>query len=280
MNAIGAILLLALAAQDGGSTDLHIDFRNKNPANIKLWRTNPDPMNLMKAEPEGLRITVPADPKLTGGIGFLGPAPIKGDVEVTLGYEILEAAPPKNGFGVGIEFYLKTDSPTKEAVGLYRHVRPNGNDVYSCTQMTSTEKGQRVPVRGSGHGDVDFPAHAKAGRLRITRVGPQAILSAAEQGDQDFRVLYRMDLGTGDVIQLSFGAHPGAAPNPVDLRLVDFSVRHLDPTAAASAKATDSSRPAPAKMWPWLLATLLALGILLCGVWGWTRRTRTAEAPD
>ena len=81
------------------------------------------------------------------------------------------------------------------------------------------------------------------------------VLSAAEAPGTEFRELYRYDLGSDTISQLRLAAHPGGAANPVDLRVLDLTVRSaaplLLPNLADNNKgATKSGKPKTSKAEP------------------------------
>ncbi len=226
MTALSFVLLFALAAVDDPTPQFHQDFRNKSLGDLNMKVEKPAHASLVKAEPEGLRITIPTGKQYTDAVGVTAPTPIKGDFEITAAYEIIEATRPTGGgFGVGIELYIRAKSRSQEGLGFYRLTRDSGADSYSCSQMSTNEKGQRGPVRGSGQGDKDFPAHGKFGQLRMTRIGSKVILSAADDLGNDFQPKYEMDFVPDDLVMLRIGANPGGVPES-DRRAPFGSARH------------------------------------------------------
>ncbi len=275
MSALSFVLLLALAAVDDPTLPFRQDFRNKSLPDLNMKLEKPAQASLVKAEPGGLRITIPADKRYADAVGMTAPTPIKGDFEITAAYEIIEAnRPTGGGFGVGIELYIKAKSRSQEGLGFYRLTRDSGADSYSCSQMSTNEKGQRGPVRGSGQGDKDFPAHGKFGQLRITRVGSKVILSAADDLGNDFQPKYEMDYVPDDLVMLRIGANPGGAPNPVDLRLLDLRVRPVDSKSAEIVNVMEKmptltspdNAPVTRRTWLWVLALLVAISLVIGGV--------------
>jgi Protein of unknown function (DUF1583) len=274
MSLMNFVLLFALGAVDDSTPQFHQDFRNKSLPDLNMKMEKPAHASLVKAEPEGLRITIPADKRYNEAVGMMAPTPIKGDFEITAAYEIIEAnRPTGGGFGVGIELYIKAKSPSQEGLGFYRLTRNSGYDSYSCSQMSGIGN-KRGPIRGGDHGDKDFPAQGKFGQLRMTRVGSKVILSAADDLGNDFQPKYEMDYVPDDLVMLRIGAHPGGAPNPVDLRLLDLRVRPVDSKSAEIAKVLEKTptltspdnAPGTRRTWLWVLALLVAISLVIGGV--------------
>src|SRR5262249_41024099 len=111
------LLVLAVAGPLGApqppDTGFYQDFRGSPRPLPPLELVGPDAELVSKPEAEGWRITVPADqPKVTT-IGLAMKAPVKGDFELTAGYEILQAEMPKGRSPAGFELFIHTDTPTR-----------------------------------------------------------------------------------------------------------------------------------------------------------------------
>src|SRR5205085_8023055 len=117
--------------------------RDKNFTETSFKVMGKDAVKLIKAEPRGLRINLPAALNNTEPVGVATQFPLQGDVEITVGYEIIHADRPKSGWGVGLEVYLMTDTPKREALGFYRKTSPDGTDVYESARITTNNEGNR-----------------------------------------------------------------------------------------------------------------------------------------
>jgi hypothetical protein len=250
---MGYLCLTLLLAQASGANEFYQDFHAKEPDPEVFRQTGPSAAQLLKTEPQGLRITLSGE-GITTAVGVAYVVPLKGDFEVTTRYELLRLERPMGGFGAGFSVYVTTASPTKEAVEFFHLVRPSGAEAYGCAALMTRPDGQREPIPGTVRADI--PAQGKSGRLRVTRVGPDVSLWAAE-GDGEFKSLYRVNLGAADVTMIRLAAHAGNFPNPVDLRVVDFRLRQ---ERTALEPGTRSS------LW---LVLLLALLLLLAALLMW-----------
>jgi hypothetical protein len=218
----------------------------------------------------------PRDP-----VGVLLLGHIKANFEITVGYEILEIEQPPKGNGVGLEFYALIDTPRPEVLGLLRVLSVNEGDVY-VTNHISTTSGKPE----SRHSFI--PTTARAGRLRMSRVGDEATLWAAEGSSDTFRALH---VGTADLKNVRLSVYPGEAHGPVDLLIKDFRIRALD-TAEAKPDQVAAELPAhdpPAdpmhaaakstKAWL-LLAGLVALTLALATMRLWYRELQSDRAKN
>src|SRR5262249_11987440 len=149
----------------------------------------PEDELLVKAEKEGWRITVPAEQERIRNVGLAMTTPVKGDFEITAGYEILQADRPRGRFAAGFEFYIMTETPTREAIGFSRWASGSEDEVYTCSRMTTEPNGRR---RFTHH---HLPAQGKSGRLRLKRSG-RDVTFWADGGTGAFQNLWHYDLGT------------------------------------------------------------------------------------
>ena len=200
-------------------------------------------------------------------------SPIKGNFEITAGYEILHLDRP-TWRAAGFQLFLVTETPTKETLVLAHFMRQAEGETYTCNR-TTTEDGKRVAKL------QHFPATSRSGRLRVTRSGTEVTCWAGEGAAGDFRELYRCDLGAEDLNTVGLGAYTGPAQREIDLRIIDLRVRAdglvLD-QAADLAPLSAVSSPG-GKHWL-ALAVLFALVFLLAlGGWLYVRQGRAASAP-
>src|SRR5687767_6302612 len=120
MTRVGLIILLVIRAAECQAGEIFQDFRGKDVDEQLFRLQGPQAASRITTEPQGLRITLPPDLKAATTVGFGTRTPTKGDFEITVGYEILQSERPTMGSGVGLEIYLKTDTPTEEAIAFYR----------------------------------------------------------------------------------------------------------------------------------------------------------------
>jgi hypothetical protein len=259
--------------------ELYHDFRGRRALPPFLEPGGPFGEAQMGPEDAGWRITLPAERDSTDRVVLETKFPIKGDFEITAGYELLHVDRPRTGYGVGFEVFLETATPTREALGVYRVARVKEGDVYMVSRNLD-DNGTRRYLQQY------IPTSATSGRLRVTRAGRLATLWAAEGPGDDFRQLCAYDLGPEDVDKVFLSAFTGSAHAAVDLRLVDLKVRSDGPLPVEAADALPVAAPPRPGQRGWLAAALV-VGVavaftLLLGVWlSVTRRRRPASAaPD
>jgi len=214
---------LAEAIQELGlvayRVDFHHDFRKQPVPNKKFALVGPDAAQIVKSEPDGLRITLPTE-KTGDAIGVRADFAIKGDFDITVHYELIKAVNPATN-STGFDIYLVTESSNTEALTFKRSIRPNGQDVYVCNRLTTIEGRREDTYKGQ----PTVPAKGKSGHLRIVRVGPKVLLSAQEEGADSFRVVHRVNLGEEDVKLVRLSASSFSAGTPFDVRFRDIRIR-------------------------------------------------------
>jgi serine/threonine protein kinase len=237
------------------------DFRNPPaPPSFTFWG---DPEGkFLKAEPEGMRITLPATyVHPFGGIGYLIEQDFQGDFEVTATVEVLHADPPQIGYGVGVVLVVNKAAPAHgEWASLGRQKRAQSGEVlYSAT-------GQDLPP---GYEGVEEPCTDRMGKLRLKRTGTTlSYLWAPGPKAETFRTLHRCDFGLEPIKSVRLTAVTGRQPCKVDVRLIDVQIR--SGPASIAPKRWLARRP--------VVALGLSLGLLiLLGAWLHGRQRRRAR---
>jgi WD40 repeat protein len=273
----GLIRLFPFAAQDQPRQQVQVideiyqDFRGEQGVRPPLQLVGPDAATSIKAEKEGARITLPANRKKTDRVGIQLDSRLRGDFEITATYEILHADQPTQGHGVGVELFVSTVAPASKELGLFRASRVNEGEVYMSSLSPIVDGQRQYRVR-------HFEASAKAGRLRITRIGSEAITSIAEADATEFKELCREDLGAETVNVVRVSAYTGHAPHAVDLRIKDLRIRPLSTSEAKTLTAQSNDLRAGGNK-GWLAAAgivvLTTTGVAVAA-WLLARRRRRA----
>jgi serine/threonine protein kinase len=132
-------------AANASPQEFYADFRGgKLPPAAMNW-SGRDGDEVIEPEEKGLRIRLPANPQHMQHkfpVGLALQTPVKGNFEITVGYEILGEDLPRSGTGVGFELYLTAATPGNDAICFTRLTPPQGRETYVCGRNT-TVNGKR-----------------------------------------------------------------------------------------------------------------------------------------
>jgi|GEM_PF-920625 len=240
--------------------EYEVDFRNSRFDNARLRLMGPGAQTLIRPSPDGLVISMPRGSH-ADEVGFAPRFSLRGDFEITLEYELIRIAQPKEGYGVGPTVYIITVSEEEDAATVGRLHRVEEGQVHS-THLARTPGGE-----GRRHHDVGFFQNdTRRGLLRLTRVDDRLRFAASAGGEADFRTLRETSFSTGDVRLVRVALmRNGAGPEiPAEVRLKRFSLR--------AEQFPDSS---DSRWWLGLglgLAVLIGLGGIGMGGVVWRRK--------
>ncbi len=256
MNALLLSMLLTPGqAPAEPPAEYHHDFRGKPPP-AELEPVGGDLDSFFRSEPEGLRITIPADYQHPwGGVGLRSRFPLRGDFEVTVAFEILRADVPDQGFGTGVAMRIqKVGSPA--AVSICRLVRAGGKQLVWTDRAVEGPDG-KPKFTGSG-----APWTDNKGRLRLKREGPilYCLYAAGTEGDE-FTELKKVDFGPEEVAHVRVSGVTAQQPCRLEARLIDLRIRGGGVPAATGLPAV-AAEPAgpPRNATLWLVLGLAVLG--------------------
>jgi serine/threonine protein kinase len=267
----------APAAREAPGEFYH-DFRGKKPVppSLNVWAGNDDSATI---EPEegGLRITMPAGHARKDPAGVVLNSSVKGNFEITTGYEIVKSETPRTGNGVGYELYLFTDTPTRDAIAFTRVRMPDGSDQYICGRMGTDDKGKRT------YKVETIKTTSTAARMRLKRRGNEVTYWIAEEGADEFRELCRQQFIPDDLSLVRMCAYPGVSTESVDIRLVDLRIRTDSPLLELAGSA-ESRTAGGVKLGTALFVVLgLAVAVSLATLGSWFfigRRRRSAREEE
>jgi hypothetical protein len=264
-------------AQGPATREVYQDFRNKRFPTDAFAPGGFDPASELKAENEGLRITLAAE----RGQHYLSEVfttfPLTGDFEFTATFQILSAQPPVKGYGVGVNLTISTTTEPKKFGKLCRVLRAEEGSVYLAESWPPYQKRARK-------------AEAMAGQLRLARVGAALYLLAAVDAGQEFQQIWEVaDYGRDEIgyagFQVSDSGEPG---NPVQARLIDLRLRlggierdRLTAPASLPVPTPADDREQGGELPGWPLVTLFAgagIAVLLAVVLVIVMRLRRRSA--
>jgi hypothetical protein len=219
----------------------------------------PDAGDYVKFEPAGLRITLPAGfPPDRPSVGVIRAAPVKGDFEITVSFEILqEPVPTDTVKQTRLSLVAALDRPDVNMATLSRAAIRQGPQYLTWLTLWSE-------AAGKAQRRFDpFPAAGKAGKLRLVRTGPVLSYQVAAADAQEFTVLQEYPFSGDDLTDVRLTATTGGPQAALDLRVLDCRIR-----AASVAEAAAVPSPEAPRGKPWLppaLAVFGALALLLAG---------------
>jgi serine/threonine protein kinase len=258
--------------QNSAGGEVTIDFRGGNvpPPPLTAW-TGRDGDEVIEPEEKGLHITLPVNRRRTEPVGLVVNGPVAGNFTITTGFELVRADRPRTGAGVGYELYITTNSPGREAIALARTKQSDDQDVFACSRMTTDPQGKRQYTTHV------FPASAAAGRLRLTRSGPEVTCWAADGAAAELQELCRFDLGVEDLKYVRLCAHPGQSAEPVDIRILDVRIGAdvSPPGSTSAATATPAGGMRKGVALPVCLG--LAFTVALIALAAWVFRARRGQ---
>jgi hypothetical protein len=271
--ALLGVLLAGCGSSGSGEqlgTEFREDFRNKDFGDLKVFPCYLGAADFMRPEPEGLRISLPENPVPTGyrETGVSPPFDIQGDFEIVASYETLQV---DEGQQATFEIYLQTQAG--EALAFHHTFDSDGRGGFFIGRLT-TIAGKRQTLPGV-RTTTPVTSANKSGRLRIMRVGTEALLSAITAGE-DFQELFRVPLGAEDVVRFRVGINPRRA-RFADVRLVDLQVKG---TLVANGKGLDNSSLLPRRISLWAVVALAWLVLTVCGLWTWMRKRSAVRHPN
>jgi hypothetical protein len=266
----GFVLLAQQApepAPPAGPVEFSHDFRGKAlPAELKPLGNE----QWLHFEPEGLRITLPADRADLNPVGVVSTFALKGDFELTTTFEILHAEVPQAGWGVGVKLYIEKGPPSREGANIARLARAKDQQILMWDRAIGPPDGSR---RFEGR---PSSCTAKQGRLRLKRTG--AVLHyqwSPDTSGEAFEEVRQAEYGSDDIAIFTLSGTTGRQPCRLDVRLLDLCVRGV-----ASAPAPLPPRRSTWKAWLALLLLILLAAAAGLAAWQSQRaRARKARAP-
>jgi hypothetical protein len=240
--ALFACRALGQDAKDVYAVEYVEPFKGKPAREDDFARIGPDADPCVKYEPEGMRIALPAgfagDRPSTGVVTTFG---IKGDFEITVGYEILhEPAQAEAGSQTRFAITVSLDKPfpAQNRVAFNRRVTNNGPNYY--TWMSRRDPADNKPVLRR----QSFPTEVKSGRLRLVRSGAVVSFLVAEGRDKEFTLLRKENFGSEDVRDINLAGATGGDKAALEVRLTDLRIRAAALTKPGPVKQVTLAPPA------------------------------------
>jgi DNA-directed RNA polymerase subunit RPC12/RpoP len=286
--AFGALVatagLVASAGGDGappanGVVQEYSEPFHGDPRNPGAWQVSgPDADTCVRYEPAGLRITLPRGyPGTRPSTGVTSTFGVKGDFDVTVGFEVLaEPEPPEFGkdqtrFSLG----LILDTPHWQGMTLSRKAtsKQSQKTFMGWVSLWNDASGKNTQRADS------VPTDVRKGRLRAVRTGDSLVCYAAADGDDTFLLVKEYAFPRDDLKEVHLMGSTGDPQVMLDVRVTDFHCRAEAFPGLSLPAAPVPAGPARGFGPAALVGLVLAVGLALAlAVWLGVRRTRRAGA--
>jgi hypothetical protein len=255
--------------ETSGWQEVYRSFKDRADDSQGFELIGPEANQCVKFEQAGLRVTLPLGyPGKRFATGIAWATPIKGDFEITVGYEILQEPEAKvAGEGTGVFIGVDLNTPKPNRATLTRGVRPgSGKQFISWYALTRDDADK-------AHADNlrSLPANSRIGRLRLVRMGSMLSFLAAEGDKGEFRRIYRDSFRPDDVEQFRIGGYTGGPEAALDARVIDVRIRTKSMLDASVIPGHVRGKVS------WLPAVgilAMATGSSFLGLWWIARRNR------
>ncbi|HKI36396.1 MAG TPA: DUF1583 domain-containing protein [Gemmataceae bacterium] len=274
---------------------LVMNFRERVEELPPLSLFGPDLEAVTKAEPQGLRFTLPDGRDDVRGAMLTSAHRLRGDFDITLALELLTAGGPLPKEGAGVVLRAVFDAPSSLAAIVSRLTRPNG-DVYVAHRFLygPDDKTRYLDTK-------EVKATGPAGRLRLVRAGSRVRYLVAE--GPEFREIQSVEFGTADIEEVQVHITTIGKPIALDVRLSELvidadqfpdgmpaspaaSFRLVRGTSLRASRAngmpatsSDASQAPGTRGW-WTAIALCVLGLLSfagMALWLLARQSRAAK---
>jgi RNA polymerase sigma factor (sigma-70 family) len=253
------------------------DFRRKLDDLPALSIFGPDADEVMKTDAQGLRITLSERRRDCNNVGIEFPVRLRGDFDLSVGYELLAIGTPIPNPGAGVQLRLQPDNstPVIALTRLLSRLPPQGAPLYGQVGHDGDTFGAfRISTLPNGN-ETGFTngtrvrAQSPRGRLRLARTGG-LLKYIATDGNAPSHVLKTEQVGKVDISNLRLFGFSGWGPVAVDVRFTDLII---------TADEFPDGLPGPVAWSKVTLPLLLVAGLaitLAVGAWLWARRERKA----
>jgi RNA polymerase sigma-70 factor (ECF subfamily) len=269
---LGIVWLVAGGGGPGpAAVDAHEYYHSfkDNPEARQGWELiGPDAEQAVKFEPAGLRITLPGGPPTDHpGTGVACNLPVKGDFEITVGFEVLQESEAADAVKVSrLSLVVNLDRPNWNMAALSRSLTKERPACFMWLTLWNEAEGRN---QSRFH---TFPDQGKAGWLRLARRGSMLSCAVAEDAAGEFTRLQQDPFRADDLKDVRLTAISGGPRAALDVRVIDCRIR------AESLSGVPAAQRAVVGPKHWSLVALAggtAITSLLVG-WFYGRRRRLA----
>jgi len=270
---LAAVAAAAAVAAKPMPDEFSHQFRNGVASNLTFRASGLDVKQVAKTDGQGLRITLSSKRQdKTGMLAIRSAFGMRGDCEMTLGFDLLSTENPLQQSGAGIVLMVEVAGPEGWAVALSRFRWPGKDgrppvDTFGASLITRKDGGDTYDTSGDTYDTKRVPATANSGRLRLERNGEVVKVLVADGANAEFKLIREIPVGTSDLHSLS--AQCQAKNGGVDVRFTDLTVRAESLIDEAAVTHRGRFR------WvPWAIGAVVLVGV---AAWLLLRRTRGKE---
>lgn len=172
--------------------------------------------DLVKLQPDGLRITIPPGLGKPDPTGVSPNFRVRGDFDISAEFEVVRPIQPGDGYGIGVQIHVETLTSDAATIGWNYQPGPAG--------MTFTSSHITGPSDRRRYARQTKPARARSGTLRLTRRESTVTSSFRDGPNAKEVVLRQIELGKDDITKVLLTAHTGWSSHPIDARLLGLSI--------------------------------------------------------
>jgi serine/threonine-protein kinase len=266
------------AKTDGGMREQQhvvLDFREAIEKLPPCTLFGPEIESVVSTDAKGLRINRSSEhPNQVTGVDV--PIVVRGDFDISLGYELLAIGKPLPKYGAGIGMRVMFGEPVSVTALLSRSRKPVGETLGAFEIVTDAEGKDRYKT------SREKKATSSSGRLRLVRTGTTVQFLAAD-GSAEYAPLQSLIVGLTDVHLIRLYANSTDGRVVLDVRFTDLDIRADEIVRSTTETPTSPvGRGEPRSRGG--LSIVLVLGLLLVvtlapliATWIVVRRRRTVE---
>jgi serine/threonine protein kinase len=216
----------------------------------------PDVDTVTSSDAQGLRVTLPEGRRDIRPIILHVRPRLRGDVDITVSYEVLAVGDPAPQHGAGVVLRVWFDDPQSPCAILSRtrKLGPPTRDLFGAHKTLRGPDGNPQYVN-----NAELQSQRLAGKLRLIRRGDELQYLVAE-GDDPFKALQTVKIGDGEVTQLQVDCTTSWTRTALDARLTELVIEADafpdGPPAEQPVASSDVSAPHGTGSW------LIAAGVV------------------
>jgi hypothetical protein len=192
------------------------DFRSTmSPTKLRLVGGE-QPTKYCTVSANGLKCTIPPGTEAVSTCGVETRFVIRGDFEITAGFQLLDVPKPDQGQGAGVKISIK-DSHGEWASLQRIHLSKRG-------QVFSAHRAVKQPDDKYKHSSEIQPTESKTGKLKLVRKKDQLTYLVAEDDSSEFTEVRTEAFTSDEIPQIFLAVQTGGAKTGVDSVWTDLRI--------------------------------------------------------